>query len=147
MKKFLLAISSAIVIGVVLAIFVFKDSYYTLALTKNKNEIILFQVGVYKEYENAIICSSRYSGSVIINEDDLYRVYIGLAHDKEVQIAYRDHFKLNNINYYERKEYIKDACLEEIKKYESLIKKSFNTETYSNINKNLLNYYKDECHD
>ena len=147
MKKFLIVIISAIIIGSIFSIYIYKGIDTSFAITKLDKDVTLFQAGVYKSLENAVLLSKKYDSSVIINDDDLFRVYIGIARDKEVIQAYKNYYDLNNINYYEKKEKLKTKCINEIEKYERMIKTSFNSETYNNINKILLNYYKDECHD
>ena len=147
MKKYILVFISALIVGSIFAIYVYKGIDTSFAISKTDNEVIIFQIGVYKDLENAINLTKKYPSSVIINEEELFRVYIGIAKDKEIIESYRNYYDSNNITYYEKKININKKCLNEIEKYERMIKKGYNSDTYNNINKILLNYYKDECYD
>ena len=147
MKKTFIVFLSAILIGASFAIYLIKGIDKTLAVSKNEYEAYLYQVGVFRVSENAVRESKKYSSSIIIKDHDLYRVYIAIAIDKDVQNAYDNFFKKNNISFYKKKTMISKSCQNKIYLYEKLIKESYNESTYFKINHDLLHYYEDNCHD
>ncbi|MBQ4583525.1 MAG: hypothetical protein IJA94_01330 [Bacilli bacterium] len=139
MKKYLMVTLIAIFVGGLFAFYMFYgiDKNVTDVI-KNDNHITVFQSGVFKDEENAVIEKNKYEQAIIIKDENLYRVYIGVSYDEEVTLAYESYFKKNNYNYYCKKLEVSDNYLTNLKKYEELIKRSFNEDIYININKDLL---------
>lgn len=145
MKKYLIITALAVIIGALFAFYMFKgiDNNINNILVKDR-QITVFQSGVFKEENNAVLEKNKYDQAIIIKDGDLYRVYIGVSYDGEVTQAYENYFKKNNYNYYCKKIDVSANYLKNIQQYEALVKKSFNEDTYININKDLLAKLKEE---
>lgn len=139
MKKYLMITFIAVLVGGLFAFYMFYGIDKTVAdVIKNNDHITVFQSGVFKDEENALIEKNKYEQAIIIKDENLYRVYIGVSYDEEVTLAYENYFKKNNYDYYCKKLEVSDNYLTNLKKYEELIKRSFNEDIYININKDLL---------
>ena len=103
MKKNLTVFFIAILIGLSFAFYIFKGVDKTFAKIKDGNEAYLYQVGVFKVYENALKERDKYISSIIVKDKDLYRVYIAIALDNDVKKSYEEYFIKNNINVYAKK--------------------------------------------
>ena len=61
MKPYIKVLIAAVIIGVLIAVFFYKDiKNEVIAITNNDSEISLFQVGVFKVYDNAINFSESF---------------------------------------------------------------------------------------
>ena len=89
-----------------------------------KNKYYLLQVGAYKNYDSISKKTKEYENYLVLKEEDLYKLYIGVTKDKEV---YR---KLVNLYASTTSIYKKEITLSNQKfddtltKYDSLIKNS-----------------------
>lgn len=89
-----------------------------------KNKYYLLQVGAYKDYDSISKKTKEYENYLVLKEEDLYKLYIGVTKDKEV---YR---KLVNLYASTSSIYKKEITLSNQKfddtltKYDSLIKNS-----------------------
>ena len=89
-----------------------------------KNKYYLLQVGAYKNYDSISKKTKEYENYLVLKEEDLYKLYIGVTKDKEV---YR---KLVNLYASTSSIYKKEITLSNQKfddtltKYDSLIKNS-----------------------
>ena len=82
MKKVLIIILGAILIGGGLAYIVFNKIVFKEEDTVNTKVVNAFQIGVFSNYDNALKVADRNNG-VVIMDDDLYRVYVAILSDKE----------------------------------------------------------------
>ena len=89
-----------------------------------KNKYYLLQVGAYKDYDSISKKSKEYENYLVLKEEDLYKLYIGVTKDKEV------YKKLVNLYASTSSIYKKEITLSNQKfddtltKYDSLIKNS-----------------------
>ena len=127
--------------------YVFNGLDKTYAITKASYNVTFFQIGVFKRIENTKELLNKHPNSIVLNEEGLYRVYIALAKDEEIILAYENYFRRKDINYYKKVKTISSNCLEKISEYENIIKRSFNEDIYEEINGIMLNYYTGGCHD
>ena len=117
-KKFLLIL--------IIITCLFSCSIFGLYKRKSvvKNKYYLLQVGAYKNYDSISKKTKEYENYLVLKEEDLYKLYIGVTKDKEV---YR---KLVNLYASTSSIYKKEITLSNQKfddtltKYDSLIKKS-----------------------
>lgn len=147
MKRNLVIFGLAVLVGSLFAVYIFSGIDKTMAKSIYDNTISLFQIGAYNEYENALSISQVYPNSIIIKENNYYKVFIALAHDKELVEKYEQYYQKKNINYYLKKANVSSECLEKINKYEQIILQSTNLKEYDKINKSILSFYKGECND
>ncbi len=89
-----------------------------------KNKYYLLQVGAYKDYDSISKKTKEYENYLVLKEEDLYKLYIGVTKDKEV------YKKLVNLYANTSSIYKKEITLSNQKfddtltKYDSLIKNS-----------------------
>ena len=102
MKAYIKIIIGAILIGSMFAFLFYRDiSSEVVALTTKEYTVNLFQVGVFKDYDNALNYQNKYSPAIIYEDNSgYYRVIIGLA--------YHEENKVNNDGLYYKK--ITDFC-------------------------------------
>lgn len=134
MKKTLKIVLFSSLIGVVLAgLFFFNIK--EKAEAKNKPILYAFQVGVFKNQENANNYKNRFSFSKVIYDGEYYRVFIGVtATNKELLSTI---FDKENYSYYVKAIETSEEEQEEIKKYDELLLKS-SEENRTLIIKNML---------
>ena len=117
-KKFLLIL---IIITCLFSCSIF-DLYKRKSVVKNK--YYLLQVGAYKDYDSISKKTKEYENYLVLKEEDLYKLYIGVTKDKEV------YKKLVNLYASTSSIYKKEITLSNQKfddtltKYDSLIKNS-----------------------
>lgn len=117
-KKFLLII--------IIITCLFSCSIFGLYKRKSvvKNKYYLLQVGAYKNYDSISKKTKEYENYLVLKEEDLYKLYIGVTKDKEV------YKKLVNLYASTSSIYKKEITLSNQKfddtltKYDSLIKNS-----------------------
>lgn len=140
MKKTLKIVFFSSLLGVVLAglfFFNIKDK----AEAKNKPILYAFQVGVFKNKENANNYRNRFSLGKVVYDGEYYRIYIGVTVDNKEMLA--SIFDEENYSYYIKELETTETVLNEIKKYDELLVKS-NEENRMLIIKNMLESYQNE---
>lgn len=139
MKKYLMITLIAVLVGGLFAFYLFCGIDRTVAdVIRNDGRITVFQSGAFETEANALLEKNKFEQAIVVQDENLYRVYIGVSYDEEVTLAYDNYFKKNNYNYFRKKIKVSDSYLNNLKKYEELIKKSFNEDIYINVNKDLL---------
>lgn len=140
MKKTLKIVFFSSLLGVVLAgLFFFNIK--EKAEAKNKPILYAFQVGVFKNKENASNYRNRFSLGKIIHDGEYYRIFIGVTVDNKEMLA--SFFDQENYSYYIKELEASEEILNEIKKYDELLVKS-NEENRMLIIKNMLESYQNE---
>ena len=117
-KKFLLIL--------IIITCLFSCSIFGLYIRKSvvKNKYYLLQVGAYKDYDSISKKTKEYENYLVLKEEDLYKLYIGVTKDNEV------YKKLVNLYASTSSIYKKEITLSNQKfddtltKYDSLIKNS-----------------------
>ncbi len=142
MKKILITIGISIVIGSIFAFVIFKNINEEVELViKEDNTVTFFQVGVFKNEDNAQNFMQNYNSSLIIKDNDYYRVIIAILTNEEAILKEQAFFDSLGIEYYLKKENISDQkFLNKLQEYEQLLISS-SEETYNTINKNILKLY------
>ena len=74
-------ISLILLIALFFCFIVFK---HYKAADKNYEEIYIIQVGAYKNYDNIIKVTKNLDNYLIYEEDNLYKIFIGLSTNEEV---------------------------------------------------------------
>lgn len=138
MKKTLMMIILAVIVG-------FSFGY--LFLRKFNNEVITevssiksqcyaFQVGVYRNKENAIKAAQDNKGIVVL-DNDLYRVYIALLKDEGLIDRLKSYYDTKNVNYYLKAINISNKTSSILDNYEIILKKT-DADNYEAIIENML---------
>ena len=142
MKKILITIIGALSIGGIFAIVIFKniDKDVELAI-KTEDVVTFFQVGVFKQEENALNFMKKYNSAIIIKDQDYFRVIIAILINNEAIEKEKAFFDSLGIEYYLKKENINnEEFISKLKEYEELLISS-SDETYNTINKKILKLY------
>lgn len=134
MKKTLKIVLFSCLIGTLLATTFFL-SIKEKASAKNKPVLYAFQVGVFKNKDNANNFKNRYETAKVFFDDEYYRVFIGItSENKEIL---ESTFNSKNISFYIKELDATEELEEQIKKYDELYKQT-SEENKSLVLKNLL---------
>lgn len=139
MKKKMIVIMLALVIGGSIAYFMFSRRY--LEEDKNVVKVSAFQVGVFTSYDNALKVADRNNG-IVVTDNDVYRVYVSILSSREAVDKMREYYDSIGLHYYLREIEVNDEFLNSIKNTEELLIMS-NSDTYNIINLNVLNKYEE----
>ena len=145
MKKTLISCLIAILVGSFFALILYKNIGDNIkAITSTENEITVFQAGVFSTIDNANNYVASINTGIIIKENDLYRVYVGITSDDNSAILMEKYFDSINLNYYSKKIKINnDKFIKELKKHEILLKEASTNTTTKAINEKILKLYKE----
>jgi hypothetical protein len=138
MKKRLLVILFALVLGGSIAYFMFSRKYLE---GDDMVPVKAFQIGVYTHYDNAIRVAERNNG-IVVNDQDVYRVYVAILSSNEAVEIMRTYYDNIGLKYYLKDITVTKEFLESIKSTEELLIIS-NSDTYNVINLSVLNKYED----
>lgn len=132
----------AVFIGGIIAFLFYKDiNNKVKALVKKDETISLFQIGVFKDKENANKFSEENKPSIIYNDDNYYRVIMAVSYSNEAKIKMESYLKSKNIDYYIKEINVNKDFIETLKNYETVLLKSNNDEVLNNINNNVLKLF------
>mgnify|MGYP001164449711 FL=1 len=134
MKKKILIILMAIVVGAVLALptlsMASKDS------SKKENMFVL-QLGIFKNYDNAFEKKQSVKGSIIYQNKDVYYVLAGISKEETSLYKIEEYLKKENISYY-KKQMIISYDADNLEKYNLLLQKTSDVETIKTLNEKVL---------
>lgn len=148
MKKTLLTILGAILVGFGLGLFFFKKFDINIeALATSVKSIYAVQVGVYKNIDNAKDVANKMKGIVVL-DNDYYRVYIDIIKDKEILNLREEYYKNNNINYYLKIINPSKEFITKLDDYEIILKNtSISADKIKVVREQILKEYQNELHD
>lgn len=148
MKKTLLTILGAILVGFGLGLFFFKKFDTNIeALATSVKSIYAVQVGVYKNIDNAKDVANKMEGIVVL-DNDYYRVYIDIIKDKEILNLREEYYKNNNINYYLKIINPSKEFIDKLDDYEIILKNtSISADKIRVVREKILKEYQNELHD
>lgn len=148
MKKTLLTILGAILVGFGLGLFFFKKFDTNIeALATSVKSIYAVQVGVYKNIDNAKDVANKMEGIVVL-DNDYYRVYIDIIKDKEILNLREEYYKNNNINYYLKIINPSKEFITKLDDYEIILKNtSISADNIKVVREQILKEYQNELHD
>lgn len=148
MKKTLLTILGAILVGFGLGLFFFKKFDTNIeALATSVKSIYAVQVGVYKNIDNAKDVANKMGGIVVL-DNDYYRVYIDIIKDKEILNSREEYYKNNNINYYLKIINPSKEFIAKLDDYEIILKNtSISADKIKVVREQILKEYQNELHD
>lgn len=138
MKKGMILITLSIILGVLFTFFVLnKQNTYAM----EDYLIYAFQVGAFEKEENALEYSKHLETSIIIRENNLYKVYVAMYKDIDIINKMVVYFEDNNINIYLKSISVSKEFYYSLDNYEKIIKESDNQSIYNKINQSILNNY------
>lgn len=139
MKKILLIAFAGTLVGGTFAILMFKNINKNVdKILSDKNTITAFQVGVFNNYDNALNMKQDYKNAYIYEMNNKYHVFIALYQDKSIINKLYEYYKYNNVSVYLKEIHASNDFINELKKYESLLKETDDYETYIMANNNIL---------
>lgn len=142
MKKIIITVVSALLVGVLFGVLYFKNTKENIAEALSlDNEAIAFQVGVYKDIENAKKEVKKYPSGVIIIDREFYRIFIAISNNSEVINKLKTYYDSKKINYYLKNIVIKDEFVESFNSYQEVLLK---TSSYDEVNSSLMKEYSEE---
>ena len=121
MKKDLKIIFFSCILGITLA-GVFFFNIKEKASAKNKPVLYAFQVGVFKNKENATNFHKRYSFARVLFDEEYYRVFIGVTKNNKEYLS--KWFSDKGYSYYIKEIEASEKIHVEIEKYDELLIKT-----------------------
>jgi len=115
-KKIILGV---VIISLIFSIFIFKkykaseNSYKTL---------YVIQVGAYKDYENVIKNTRNFDNYLVYEENNLYKIFIGLTFDKNIYDKLINIYVKDNSSFQKEIKVTNDEFIKNINTYDTLIK-------------------------
>lgn len=122
MKKTIISIFLAMIVGFTFGFF-FLKKFNTETITEVSNiksQVYAFQIGVYKNKDNALNAANTNKGIVIL-DNDIYRVYIAILKDETLIANLKDYYDSLGINYYLKAINVSSKTNNIIDNYESLL--------------------------
>lgn len=122
MKKTIIMIILAIGVGFTFG-FLFLKKFNTETITEVSNiksQVYAFQIGVYKNKDNALNAATTNKGIVIL-DNDIYRVYIAILKDETLIDNLKDYYDSLGIKYYLKAINVSSKTNNIIDNYESLL--------------------------
>jgi len=102
-----------------------------------------FQVGVYTSLDVANIYKVKYDNSIVIKDDELYRVYVAILKNKDNIESMSNYLNKNGISYYLKELDINDKSLKkEINEYENIMNNN-NEVVFLEVNKMIMEKYEE----
>lgn len=122
MKKTIIMIILAIGVGFTFG-FLFLKKFNTESITEVSNiksQVYAFQIGVYKNKDNALNAANTNKGIVIL-DNDIYRVYIAILKDQTLIDNLKSYYSSIGLNYYLKAVNVSSKTNNIIDNYESLL--------------------------
>ncbi len=134
MKKKILTILIAIAVGAILAF-----PTLSMAFKENikKENMYVLQLGVFKNYANALEKKESVKGSMIYQNKGLYYVLAGLSKEETGLYKIEKYLQTDNISYYKKQMPI-SYYPNNLEKYNLLLKKASDEETIKSLNDKVL---------
>lgn len=144
MKKTLIIILIAIISGIVMG-FMFYQRFEIneVVFAKQDYSAKAVQVGVFSKLDNALSIKDLYDG-IIVNDENLYRVYINIIKDQEVLSIMKEYYNELGINYYLKNIEISKEFNDILDDYEIILKNQDISNYSLTINSILKEYSKYE---
>lgn len=115
----------------------------TKPLVLFKTNYKAFQVGVYTSIDVATTYSSKYKNAIIIQDNELYRIYVAILKDKDNIESMSRYLDSKGIDYYLKDLSIDDKNLKKtITEYENVMSNE-NEIVFLEINKMIMEKYKE----
>lgn len=114
-----------------------KENFYA----KEEYLVFGFQTGAFENYDNAEILSNKLPSSLILKEDNLYKVYVALYKDIDLVNKMLVYFENNDINIYLKSISVSKSFYNNIEKLEEIILNTEESNVYHKINQSILDLY------
>ncbi len=130
----------ALLIGAISSyFFAYKFDNTITALAKN-SYVTYFYIGTYNTLESARNKQTNYPDSLILNDNGIYKVVIGIYSNNDTIALMSSFFKDQGLTFETSTLKVPNNYLKTTTSYENLIKTS-DTSLYPSINKSILNVF------
>lgn len=146
MKKYLLTILFALIVGFFLGNFLLKqyNDYETITVSVENKELYFFQYGVYSSLENMEENTINLENYIYKIEDEKYYVYIGLTGDKNNIDKLNKYFKGLGYDIIVKSYYVYDEeFINLLNNFDEVIKNTEDSTVLSSIICQTLQKYED----
>ena len=142
MKKFIITIIIAILVGAGLGIYSYTkfNEEKDIPVTKVNQQVYAIQIGVFDSIENANLLANNYGG-IIILDNNKYRVYLAIVSSSLNKI--KNYYDEKKISYYIRNIDVSDDFYNKLMDYETILNAT-SKENYDEIIKKILKEYEKE---
>lgn len=142
MKKYIVVIVLAVVIGSVFAYFIFSSTSSDIALAMSEDEkVYLFQLGVFSSSENAEKKKVECDTAIVEKINEYYYVYGAVYSDIYLVSMLKDYYDESNIDYSVKETIVSSEFLSELQSYEELLKESGNMSVILRTNQIILDKF------
>lgn len=101
-------------------------------------ELYIIQTGAYKNYDNVVKNTKNLNNYIVYNEDDLYKIFIGLTLEEEVFNKLQKYYGENHETYKKTINITDKEFIKKISEYDRVIKNSNNKNNLNIIIKEEL---------
>lgn len=147
MKKLIMPVLCASLIGFILGYFMFKqyDGLRPIIPVNAETKTLYFiQQGVYSSMENVEKNTTSFPNYIYQQENDKYYVYIGITKYKENAEKIKEYYKQQGyITYIKEISINNQEFIETLEQYDALISQTTDTSTYPTICNQVLTKYKE----
>lgn len=146
-KKFLISVLLCFILGSSFAFIVYnsykKNNIY--AASGKEKSVYFIQIGAFSNYKNVNNITKSLSSYLVVEENNLYVVYVGITGNKNNLKKLEEFFVKKGNNIYIKEKNINNTIfIKTLIKYDSLLKETNDYDTIFIINKEVLNLYKKE---
>ena len=128
------------IIGIIIGYYLCNINLLSKIFT---NTYKAFQIGVYTDYGVAVSYKEKYDNSIIIKDNELYRVYAAILKNNNNIESMSKYLKKNNIEFFLRDVSIEDKILvNELDEYERIMNNN-NEIVFLEVNKLIIEKYKE----
>lgn len=136
MKKKLILIVFALFLGGIMAFITYQK--FKGFDGEILGDVTLYQLGVYESYENALAKKESFTGSLVVNKDNMYQVIGAIVKSEACAKKIEELLSEENITYYKKKIMLNEEDTKMVENYELLMEKADNADTLELINQELL---------
>ncbi|MDD4188248.1 MAG: hypothetical protein PHX04_05800 [Bacilli bacterium] len=135
----------SLIVGSFFGYLIFQDADFNVKkVFASSLPATAFQLGVFNDFDAALALKENYKPSIIITDDDVYRIYYSILTNDKVILKMEDYLKNNNINYYLKDIVLTDeALIKSISEYEPSMENGSDN-VLTSLNELIMTSYKGE---
>lgn len=141
MKKYLLVVLSAVVIGSIFALYIFDKDFDSVNVMDEELTAYVFQLGVFTSEDNANSLKDTVGASITVKVNEYYYVYGAVYTDVYLVSNLKTYYEENDINYQIKQMVVDDEFYDELTSYESILSYSDNIDVIIKANQIILDKY------
>lgn len=140
MKKFLVCVLLAILVGGIFGFIIYKRFNNTISVASILDrKVYAIQIGVFDNIDNATKLKNKFGG-VVVPDNNKYRVYLALVSSSNVLTILKEYYDDLDISYYVKQIDVDENLLELINNSEDLLIAT-TKDNYDSIINNVLKEY------